>query len=145
LAIPLVLANETRPLMTKQGLRGSVLTASRDKTYFLDFHQDIAESFISAAAAARDSGCREIGIDANRMHFEYPMMAMLEKDGIRRKIRYMGVENSSIRYAPQSAPPVCTVICLDCLNSPKQIAAYSSEFPNVQSFGNLILFRHAKR
>ncbi len=145
LAIPLVLANETRPLMTKQGLRGSVLTTSRDKTYFLDFHQDIAESFISAAAAARDSGCREIGIDANRMHFEYPMMAMLEKDGIRRKIRYMGVENSSIRYAPQSAPPVCTVICLDCLNSPKQIAAYSSEFPNFQSFGNLILFRHTKR
>jgi hypothetical protein len=135
-----VLANETRPLITKHGLRGSILATPRDQTYFLDFHRDIAGSFIDAAAAARGSGCHDIGIDANRLRFEYPMMAMLEQDGIGRRIRYVGVENSSTRYAQPDAPPVCIVICLNCLNSPQKIAEYSSELPQAQPFGNVVLF-----
>jgi hypothetical protein len=140
LAIPLVLANETRPLITKYGLRGSILTTPHDETYFLDFHQDIAGSFIAAAGAARASGCRSMGLDANLMRFDYPMLAMVTQDGIARHIRYVGVENSTIQYASQSAPPVCMVICLNCLHAPYKIAEYSSELPNVQSFGNVVLF-----
>jgi hypothetical protein len=140
MAMPLALTNETRPLLTKHGLRGSILTTPRDETYFLDFHQEIAGSFIDAAAAARASGCRSMGLDANRMRFDYPMMAMVEQDGIRRKIRYVGVENSTTRYAQPDAPPVCIVICLNCLNSPQKIAEYSSELPKAQPFGNVVLF-----
>ncbi len=103
-AIQLALANETRPLVTRHGLRGSILTTSRDETYFFDFHREIAASFIAAAAAARASGCRTIGLDANLLHFEYPMMAMLGEDGVSRQIRYVGVENSSIRYAQSICP-----------------------------------------
>jgi hypothetical protein len=116
------------------------LTTPRDETYFLDFHQDIAGSFIAAAGAARASGCRSVGLDANLMRFDYPMMAMVTQDGIRRHIRYVGVENSTIQYASQSAPPVCMVICLNCLHAPHEIAEYSSELPKVQSFGNVVLF-----
>jgi hypothetical protein len=79
-------------------------------------------------------------LDANLMRFEYPMMAMLEQDGIRRKIRYVGVENSSIRYTQPDAPPVCMVICLNCRNAPNEAAEYSRELPKAQSFGNVVLF-----
>ena len=144
LALPLALANEVRPLITRHGLRGSILTTPRDETYFFDSHRDIAEPFIAAAAAARDSGCRDIGIDANRLHFEYPMMAMVEEDGTWRKLRYVGVENSSVRYAQRSAPPVCMVICLDCRNASAKIAEYSAIFPKAQSFGNVVVFSQAK-
>lgn len=144
LALPLAIANESRPLITRHGLRGSILTAPRDETYFFDAHRNIAASFIAAASAVRDSECRDIGIDANRLHFEYPMMAMLQQDHIRRKIRYMGVENSTVQYAQPNAPPVCTVICLDCLHAPKQIGEYSSDFPKMQSFGNVVLFSRLK-
>ena len=144
LSLLLAAANETRPLVTRHGLDGSILTTPRDETYFFDSRPDLTASFIAAAQAARASSCRDIGIDADLLRFDYPIMAMMTEDGIARKIRYVGVENSSIRYAEQSAPPVCTVICLGCLNSAKQIAEYSSQFPNSQAFGNVVVFSQAK-
>jgi 4-amino-4-deoxy-L-arabinose transferase-like glycosyltransferase len=139
-ALPLALVNETRPLITRNGLRGSILTTPRNETYFFDRHREIAASFISAATAARASGCRTIGLDANLLHFEYPMMAMLGQDGVSRQIRYVGVENSSVRYAQPSAQPVCMVICLHCLDDPEKIAEYSAKLPKTQSFGTMLLF-----
>lgn len=138
-ALPLALMNQTRPLVTKHYLDGSILTMSRNETYFLDFHQGIAKTYIAAAAAARASDCRTIGLDANHLHFEYPMMALLEHGGIHRQIRYVGVENSSIRYAQPSAPKICMVICLQCLHDSEKIATYSIKLPKVQSFGTVAM------
>jgi len=140
LAVPLALANETRPLITKRGLRGSILTTPREQTYFLDFHQASAKSFIAAADAARASGCHSMGLDATLMRFDYPMMALATQGGAARKIRYVGVENSTIRYAQPDAPPVCMVICLNCRNAPAKASQYSGELPKVQVFGNVVLF-----
>lgn len=139
-AVPLVLMNETRPLLTRHGLTGSVLTMPRDDTYFLDFHQKDALSFIAAANAARNSGCHSFGLDANLYHFEYPMMALLEQGGIPRQIRYVDVENSSVRYAQPSPPPLCMVICMNCLNNLSKTAEYSTKFPKTQAFGTILLF-----
>ena len=139
-AAPLVLMNETRPLLTRHGLTGSILTMHRDDAYFLDFHQKDAPSFIAAANAARNSGCRSFGLDANLLHFEYPMMALLEKDRVPRQIRYVDVENSSVRYAQPTAPPVCMVICMSCLNNLSKTAEYSSKFPKTRAFGTILLF-----
>lgn len=140
LALPLALANDTRPLIARHGLRGSILTTPRDQTYFFDSHPEMAASFVAAAQAARASNCRNIGIDANLLHFEYPMMAMLAQDGVPRQIRYVDVENSSARYAQPSRQPVCMVICLGCRNHPEKIAEYSATLPKTQSCGNLLLF-----
>jgi hypothetical protein len=145
LALPLALMNETRPLVTRHGLRGSILTTPRDETYFFDFHQEIAASFIAAANAANGSGCRSIGLDANLLHYEYPIMGMLGQDGVSRQIRYAGVENSSVQYAPLSAQPECMVICLHCLHHPEKIAEYSAKLPEMQSFGTVVLFSPSNR
>ncbi len=80
IALALALVNETRPLLTRHGLSGSILTTPREQTYFFDSHREIADSWIAAARAARASGCGSIGLDANLLHFEYPMMAMLRSD-----------------------------------------------------------------
>jgi hypothetical protein len=140
LAVPFALVNETRPLITKHGLRGSILTTPREQTYFLDFHQDSAKSFIAAADAARGSGCDSIGLDANLMRFDYPMMALVTQGHRGRHIRYVGVENSTTRYAQPAAAPVCMVICLNCRNAPAKIAEYSSELLKIQAFGDVVLF-----
>jgi hypothetical protein len=77
------------------------------------------------------------------MRFDYPMMALVTQGGGERKIRYVGVENSTIRYAQLGAPPVCMVICLNCRNAPAKAAQYSGELPKVQVFGNVVLFGRA--
>ncbi len=141
LALPLALANEARPLLTRHGFQGSIVATPRNDTYFLDRHRFLADSYIAAATSARSSGCREIGLDANLQHFEYPMMAMLTEDGIVRHIRYVGVENSTTQYADSAAPPVCMVVCLNCRNAPGKIAEYSADLPEVQTYGDIVLFR----
>jgi len=145
LAFPLALMNETRPLITAHGLNGSTLTAAREQTYFWDSHRELAVSWIAAANAAKHSNCRFVGLDANLMHFEYPMMALVNNDGIHREIRYVDVENSSARYARPSAQPVCMVICLNCRNSSAKIAQYSATLPRMQTFGAVMLFNQPEK
>lgn len=140
LAFPLALLNQARPLLTRHGLQGSILTTPRDATYFFDNHQELTASFLAAAEAARNSGCRIVAIDANSMHFEYPMMALLQKDGQARTIQYAGVENMTARYRRADEPAACAVICLGCLHHPERMAAYASRFPKRESFGTLVLF-----
>jgi 4-amino-4-deoxy-L-arabinose transferase-like glycosyltransferase len=139
-ALPLAMLNQTRPLITRRGIIGGILTTPRNETYFFDYHEAIASSFIMAAQTARASSCRSIGIDANLQHFEYPLMAMLTNDGLSRQVRYVGVENSSTQYAQLSAQPVCMVLCLRCLDHEEKIAQYSTELPKTQSFGTLVMF-----
>jgi 4-amino-4-deoxy-L-arabinose transferase-like glycosyltransferase len=144
LAIPCALGNDARPLLRKQHPR-SILFMTRDQTYFLDFHPQLADSFIAAAAAARATDCRSIGLDADLLHFEYPMMALVNQDSTYRHIRYTGVENSSVRYSQPHQPPLCMVICLGCLNHPEKTALYSPELPQIQSFGSIVLFLSSRR
>ncbi|MGO8719989.1 MAG: glycosyltransferase family 39 protein [Acidobacteriaceae bacterium] len=140
MALPLALIKESKPLLTRHGLRGSILTTPRNETYFNDHHQYLAGSFIAVAGAVRNSSCRTIGIDANLLHFEYPMMAMLGQDGVSRQIRYVGVENSSIRYARASEPPVCMVICLGCQHAPEKWSKYQPSLPVANTFGDVVVF-----
>jgi hypothetical protein len=140
IALPLALLNQTRPLMIRGGVVGGILTTPRNETYFFDHHRNFAASFIAAAQTARASSCRSIGIDANLLHFEYPLMAMLTNDGVSRQISYVGVENSSTQYAQSSVQPVCMVLCLRCLHQPEKTAQYSTELPKTQSFGTLVMF-----
>ncbi len=140
IALSLALVNETRPLLTRHGFQGSILTTRRDETYFFDRHRDLSSSFIAAARAINTSSCRSIGIDANLLHFEYPLMAMLTADGVPRQIRYVDVENSSTQYADPALPPVCIVACLHCLNHSEKFSLYSPKLPKKQTFGTLVLF-----
>jgi hypothetical protein len=136
---PLALMNNTRPLVTKQGLRGSILTMPRDQTYFL-FFKDFSDSYIAAARYVRNGSCRSIGLDAQLQHDDYLMQALLNEDRVPPKLQYMGVNNSTTRYAALGNPGVCVVVCLGCAHSARKWQQYGGPGINVQTFDDVAVF-----
>ncbi len=136
LGVALSVKNSSRPLVDRQY---SLITSPRERTYFFDHHWDSADSFIQAARAASGTSCNSIGIDANENHFEYPMMALLNRDGRQRSISYVGVHNSTIAYKSPAQVPPCTVVCLSCALKPEQ-GTYQKQFKSMETFGDILVF-----
>lgn len=137
IAIPVALRNGTRPLVDRTA---SIITTPRDRVYFFDFHRQYTDSFIEAAKAAAANSCRSIGIDANLLHFEYPMMALLNEDGRQRQLSYVSVNNPTAAYKQANVAEPCTVICLGCAQSQQKREEYQAEFQNVKAFGDILVF-----
>jgi hypothetical protein len=136
LGVALSVKNSSRPLIDRQY---SVITSPREQTYFFDHHWDSADSFIQAARAASGKSCDSIGIDANENHFEYPMMALLNRDGRQRRISYVGVHNSTIVYKQNDLAAPCTVVCLGCAHMKEQ-EQYQKQFKSMETFGDILVF-----
>jgi 4-amino-4-deoxy-L-arabinose transferase-like glycosyltransferase len=141
MSLPFALMNYTRPLLTKSGLKGGILTLPRDETYFLDNHISYAPSFIAAARTVTTEDCHSIGVDANLLHFEYPMFALLDQGTRPPRISYVSVNNASAIYKSADQPP-CTVVCLECAQSTEKWHEYSdSKFPPLV-FESIVVFRY---
>jgi hypothetical protein len=140
-ALPFVLRNSTRPLLTRSA-KDSLLVMPRDQTYFLDQHKSFATSFITAASAVSAESCRSVGVDANRLRFEYPMLALLSKDGVQRRLSYVSVDNGTERYKSTSAAAPCVVVCLACARAAEKWKEYSDSEPNPSVFGDIVIFRY---
>jgi hypothetical protein len=136
LGVALSVKNSSRPLVDRQY---SVITSPRERTYFFDHHWDSADSFIQAATAASGKSCDSIGIDANENHFEYPMMALLNRDGRQRHISYVGVHNSTIAYQHPDQVAPCEVVCLGCALKKEQ-KQYQTQFKSMETFGDILVF-----
>jgi len=140
LAIPLAVKNGTRPLIDRTP---SIVTTPRERTYFFDFHRDYTDSFIQAARAAAAKDCRSIGIDANQMHFEYPMMALVNRDGQQRQLSYVSVHNPTASYKQPLVADPCVVICLGCAHTPQKWQEYQKQFKTVETYGDILVFSDA--
>jgi 4-amino-4-deoxy-L-arabinose transferase-like glycosyltransferase len=141
LSAPFVLMHYARPLVPKSGLKDSILLLPRDDVYFLDGHADYAPSFIAAAKAVTEEECSSIGLDANLLRFDYPMIALLSKDGKPRQISYVSVDNSTANYKPISKSP-CAVVCLECAHSIEKWQEYSDSEPKPSVFESIVVFRY---
>jgi hypothetical protein len=137
-ALPLAVGNASRPLVTKHGFARSIFGISREEQYFLDQHIEMGSSFIEAARFATRNRCRSIGLDANLLRFEYPMLALLSQDGIPRRIVYTAVDNSTTRFASQNAPKLCLVVCLGCVNAAEKWHQYGIPRTKDHSFGDYV-------
>jgi 4-amino-4-deoxy-L-arabinose transferase-like glycosyltransferase len=150
LFIPLLIAlraaasNDSRPLLTRAGSGESILRMSRDETYFLDAHRAIAGSFIAAAKAATDEPCGSIGVDANLLHFEYPMFALLTQDGVERRLSYLAVGNPTAAYPVWSGESPCLAICLGCGRSTSKMGEYAATWGQARTFGDVVVFSDRK-
>jgi 4-amino-4-deoxy-L-arabinose transferase-like glycosyltransferase len=119
-ALPYALSNQKRPLLDIRYFPGlgdrtpNIFLASRDRLYFGDHHLYLADSYLAAARAVAASGCRDVGLDAFVLHYEYPMLALLHAGVGGPAVRYVGVQNRTAQYARASAPAPCAVICLGC-------------------------------
>ena len=99
----------------------------------------MAASFIEAAHFAADQSCRSIGIDANLLRFEYPMLALLSEDGLPRKITYTSIHNSTTRFAAPNASEPCLIVCLGCVNAPEKLREYQTPLLRGRSFGDFVV------
>jgi 4-amino-4-deoxy-L-arabinose transferase-like glycosyltransferase len=120
-ALPYALSNEMRPLLGIRyfhGLRSDhtpdIFAAPRERLYFGDQHLYLADSYSAAARAVAASACRNVGLDAFVLHYEYPMLALLHAGVGGPAVRYVGVQNRTAHYARTSAPAPCAMICLGC-------------------------------
>jgi hypothetical protein len=148
-ALPYALGNELRPLVPTRYLPNRVVAFeplstsiwSRDRAslYFADEHADLAQVYRDATEALLRLDCDEIGFDTSLEHFEYPVMAGLEVAGGRRRVRYVGVANTTSRYA-EPERPVCAVICFACAKVPHKTLEYRAVGGHTQTFGSLVIF-----
>ena len=153
LALPDVFFNSTRPLVSSNEIRAilhrppdptskSILFRSRDEMYFAESN-DLEPSYLPAGHAARRLACSHIGVDTTDHPFayEYILMGIIDRHGPPRAFRYVNVKNLTTKFASKiDQQPPCAVLCIDCQNDPAKIAEYSSELPNVQYFGDVVLF-----
>jgi len=138
-SIPLATMNDMRPWISIHDSANTLLKMSRDRTYFLDEHRRFADSFIAAANAQTVKSCRSIGLDATLLHFEYPMMALINNGDRGHRFRYLSVNNPTSAYANAAAPPVCVVVCLRCAGSAEKLHEYGAS-PVVEIFGEIVVF-----
>jgi hypothetical protein len=92
----------------------NIFSATREHLYFGDQHLYLADSYSAAARAVAASGCRNVGLDAFLLHYDYPMLALLRAGIGGPAVHYVGVQNRSAIYerTPESTP--CAVVCLGC-------------------------------
>ena len=120
-AMPYALSNEMRPLLGIRYFHGlgadrtpNIFSTTRDRLYFGDQHLYLADSYLAAARAAAASGCRNVGLDAFLLHYDYPMLALLRAGIGGPVVHYVGVQNRSAIYERTLAPATCAVVCLGC-------------------------------
>jgi hypothetical protein len=95
--------------------------------------------------------CANIAIDAYspalqtahtpRSFYVYPLFPLIHADGRTRNAWYIGVHNSTNRYANQEPHPApCAVICLDCVDKPEKWAEYQAAGERVSVFDYIVVF-----
>src|SRR3984893_4261037 len=121
-ALPYALSNEMRPLFGIRyfhRLRADstpyIFSATRERLYFGDQHLYLADSYSAAARAVAASGCRNVGLDAFLLHYDYPMLALLRAGIGGPSVHYVGVQNRSAIYERSPEPTPCAVVCLGCV------------------------------
>jgi 4-amino-4-deoxy-L-arabinose transferase-like glycosyltransferase len=140
IAVPLALMNEARPLLKLHPRGLGILAMQRDQTYFLDRHQDKAESFMAASKATASLHCRSIGLDARLLHFDYPVFALISKDKALRTFSYAAVDNGTEKFRSAQMPAPCAVVCLACARVQQKWQLYESQGFQGAAFGDVVVF-----
>ncbi len=138
-ALPLALMNDMRPWLNKHGKPDALLTMSRNEVYFLDGHSQFAASAIEVAHSPTVKACKSLGLDANLLHYEYPVMAMIRNDDPAHTFQYLAIQNPTTVYASPDARPVCAVVCLGCTGSTDKQERYGANSV-AETFGENMVF-----
>jgi hypothetical protein len=148
-AMPYVLSNEMRPLLGIRYFHGlsadhtpNIFSASRDRLYFGDQHIYLADSYIAAARAVAASGCQHVGLDAFVLHYDYPMLALLQAGTGGAVVQYVGVPNRSAIYGATAERTPCAVVCLGCGLVRQKWREYAGPGILALQFDRTIVFLH---
>ncbi len=143
-SIPFVLLNTRRPLLEidavhRQAPVPSIFKMRRDQMYFADQHLYLADSFLAAARFVKATGCRNVGLDASVLHYDYPMLALLQAGIGGPDVRYVGVHNRSAAF-PITAGEPCAVVCLGCSLIHQKWTQYFGPLGGSTSFDRVEVF-----
>jgi hypothetical protein len=148
-AMPYVFSNEMRPLLGIRYFHGlgadhtpNIFAASRDRLYFGDQHLYLADSYFAAARAVAASGCQHVALDAFVLHYEYPMLALLQAGMGGPVVRYGGVQNRSAIYDETAERTPCAVVCLGCGLVQQKWKEYGGPGVLALQFDRTIVFLH---
>src|SRR5260370_35387333 len=89
-------------------------STTRELLYFGYQLLYLADSYLAVAHAIAASGCRDVGLDAFVLHYDYPMLALLRAGMGGPTVRYIHVRNRSAVYGNALNAHPCAVICLGC-------------------------------
>jgi hypothetical protein len=93
----------------------TIFTIPRDVQYFADQHLQLAQPYIDAINEVNATGCRRVGIDASKEHYEYPLFAMLDSSERSVESWYVNVTNrTAVFRSDRESQPVCAVVCPNC-------------------------------
>jgi len=139
LTVPIAMMNSSRSWVAPREMSQTLFKLPRSRTYFLDKHNTLGDSFLAAANAPEVKNCQTVGLDVRLQHFEYPMMALIQMDDPGAHFRYMAVDNPTAAYAdPKQAPP-CVVVCLGCAKSQDKQRLYGAN-ARTEVFGDIAVF-----
>jgi hypothetical protein len=148
-AAPFIFLNSPRPLVQIKGAHRkapvpSILGMSRDRIYFADQHLYLADSFLAAARFVEASGCRNVGLDASVLHYDYPMLVLLGAGLGGPTVRYVDVHNRSAAFSRGEADP-CAVVCLGCSLIHQKWTQYGGESVRTASFDRVEVFLRSEQ
>ena len=133
--MPMVLANEVRPLL----FAGNVFSRSRTDLYFAD-SPEFRDPFLAATSLITRERCRWVGLDASQEQYEYPLLVLLRSARRETVISHAGYQQlEEAHRMGWTQPSPCAVVCLACQNSPWKREQYK-QFRQVSDFGNLLVF-----
>jgi len=137
---PALADNMLRPLASSR----SVFRVVRPEAYFFDWPR-LGPSHSLGADWILRSGCQDVGVDASRTSFQYPLMALLREKDPEIRFEHEGVLNDSTRYRDvRSFDEPCAVLCIDCADDPAARKRYQSLGPPAQ-IDDLLIFVRALR
>jgi hypothetical protein len=108
LALPALIANETRPLIR---IDGGILARERIQQYFVA-RPDLYQPYLSAITAAKESGCSQLGIATTVDGCEYPVRAMARQLDHPIALHQLDVQGASAKLAADRVP-LCMILAID--------------------------------
>jgi len=147
-ALPWVIDNQTRPLVgfafpTQPRLLPdgtTIFSASRTDLYFAK-RPELASGYVTVAALAMQSGCREVGFWSGPADWEYPLWVLTTPPAGRSRVDGVIVNNQSI-HAPGFASQPCALVAV-IPNQPESVVVGGVDFVKSWSDGGVSLYTHA--
>jgi hypothetical protein len=137
LAVPAVVSNRSRPLLTTpDGI--NVVSATRNSLYFRN-RPALFQPYSEAAGLVDATSCRTIALDIPPSSYEYPLLVLLNAEQGDKDVRY--VDAFSVSGAERS---ICAVICEECTS--ERLALYAAEMGPAMALpvGVTVFIKHAR-
>jgi hypothetical protein len=110
-AVPWLVANRTRPLVTiSQWGSRSIFTTRRERQYFAD-HPGLWRPYVLAVKDLVRVDCTVLGVSSDEQAWTYPLLPMTRARGLDLRVQFAFVENETREFGGKDPPP-CALLAV---------------------------------